>query len=598
MENFMMEKKHHLNGLREMLDQWKTNMHEQFSQVFTTLGRKTSPNDTALAITTRSRTTTRNLPYPASHTSPLPYEQTNNDEIRSKEPLVNPAIETSISPTYYQPSKSSYIPFPSRLKNPKKRMRMRSWTPIIGNDPHHYRHTRWEDEPAMISLYQQDAKSRLIRWILLLQEFDIEIYDKKGAENRAADHMSRLENHELKKLTKAKIKDMFLEVKLMSISDQSNEPWLHLGCLITSAPILLTFPNLLKDPEEDPEEELKVEAEDDVPPPATPPVGSPITPPSLSESSSDMEDVAPIVANEALEMPPIGSTYEVGGPSSVSLFPPFYLHGREIARLDDNTELLLSNVKYLERCEKKRKAEMEASSSEIRKVKKCMDEIGGDLGDEMQFSNLVKNRVTKLVDKDQEKAEEMEKIKKQRLGRGAMDVCPDDGVDGPASFGESKPPKPPRSPSSSQIMPPKMMKRKAVKKMEDKVMFAASTFKGRALTWWNRNVHTLGLVNANRIPWTEFKLMMTTEYCPVTEIQRIEEELWTLTLKGDDIEACDNHFHELALMCSDLVPNEKKKTKWCMKGFSERIKGNITSSRPTTLHDAINLAQELVEQAV
>ncbi|CAL1388775.1 unnamed protein product [Linum trigynum] len=38
-----------------------------------------------------------------------------------------------------------------------------------------------------------DAKPRLIRWILLLQEFDIEIRDKKGAENVAADHLSWLE---------------------------------------------------------------------------------------------------------------------------------------------------------------------------------------------------------------------------------------------------------------------------------------------------------------------------------------------------------------------------------------------------------------------
>nr|GFC45292.1 hypothetical protein [Tanacetum cinerariifolium] len=90
-------------------------------------------------------------------------------------------------------------------------------------------------------------------------------------------------------------------------------------------------------------------------------------------------------------------------------------------------------------------------------------------------------------------------------------------------------------------------------------MFAASTFEGRALTWWNGNVHTLRLVNANRIPCVEFKSMMTTEYCPATEIQRMEEELWTLTLKGDDIEAYNNRFHELALMCPDLVPNEKKK---------------------------------------
>ncbi|GJR99633.1 putative reverse transcriptase domain-containing protein [Tanacetum coccineum] len=101
---------------------------------------------------------------------------------------------------------------------------------------------------------------------------------------------------------------------------------------------------------------------------------------------------------------------------------------------------------------------------------------------------------------------------------------------------------------------------------EDKVMFTASTFEGRALTWWNGNVHTLGLVNANRIPWTDFKSMMTTEYCPATEIQRMEQELWTLTLKGDDTR--------------------------------HTTIGNITSSKPTTRHEAINMARELVEQAV
>nr|GEU60150.1 hypothetical protein [Tanacetum cinerariifolium] len=77
-------------------------------------------------------------------------------------------------------------------------------------------------------------------------------------------------------------------------------------------------------------------------------------------------------------------------------------------------------------------------------------------------------------------------------------------------------------------------------------------------------------------------------------IKKIEQ---TLTLKGDDIEAYNNRFHELALMRPDLVPTKKKVDRY-IKGFLERIKGNITSSKPVTLHDAINMARELVEQAV
>ncbi|GKA38677.1 hypothetical protein Tco_0731228 [Tanacetum coccineum] len=58
-----------------------------------------------------------------------------------------------------------------------------------------------------------------------INKFDIEIRDKKGAENLAADHLSQLENPDLGKLTKAEIRDLFPEERLIEISDKNNEPW-------------------------------------------------------------------------------------------------------------------------------------------------------------------------------------------------------------------------------------------------------------------------------------------------------------------------------------------------------------------------------------
>ena len=68
---------------------------------------------------------------------------------------------------------------------------------------------------------KKDAKPRLIRWVLLLQEFDVEIKNKKGTENLVADHLSRLEGAR----EDVPVNDEFPDEKLLAIEEKKAVPW-------------------------------------------------------------------------------------------------------------------------------------------------------------------------------------------------------------------------------------------------------------------------------------------------------------------------------------------------------------------------------------
>nr|GEY50898.1 hypothetical protein [Tanacetum cinerariifolium] len=102
--------------------------------------------------------------------------------------------------------------------------------------------------------------------------------------------------------------------------------------------------------------------------------------------------------------------------------------------------------------------------------------------------------------------------------------------------------------------------------VENQVKFATCTLLGAALTWWNGHVRTLGHDAAYAMTWEILKKKLTEKYCPKGETKKLEIELWNLKV--------DKY----------------------ISGLPDNIHRNVMSTRPKTLDDAIELANDLMDQ--
>nr|GFB60972.1 reverse transcriptase domain-containing protein [Tanacetum cinerariifolium] len=80
------------------------------------------------------------------------------------------------------------------------------------------------------------------------------------------------------------------------------------------------------------------------------------------------------------------------------------------------------------------------------------------------------------------------------------------------------------------------------------------------------------------------------------KVKKLEIELLNLKVRDNDIPAYTNRFQELALICTKFVSNETEKVNKYISGLPYNIYGNVKSSKPKTLDETIELANDLMDQ--
>ncbi|GJZ93038.1 reverse transcriptase domain-containing protein [Tanacetum coccineum] len=100
----------------------------------------------------------------------------------------------------------------------------------------------------------------------------------------------------------------------------------------------------------------------------------------------------------------------------------------------------------------------------------------------------------------------------------------------------------------------------------------------------------MGIEQANQITWTGLKRLLMNKYCPRTEIKKMEDEFYGLTVNGSDLKTYIRRFQELTILCPNMVPNSEKLMEAFIGGLPQSIEGNVTASKPQTLEKAINIS--------
>nr|GEZ37746.1 hypothetical protein [Tanacetum cinerariifolium] len=117
------------------------------------------------------------------------------------------------------------------------------------------------------------------------------------------------------------------------------------------------------------------------------------------------------------------------------------------------------------------------------------------------------------------------------------------------------------------------------------VKYATCTLQNSALTWWNSYKRTIGVDAAYAMKWTGLMKLMTEVYCLRNEVQKMEAELWNLTVKGNDLTA---YIQRVMLQGVLRIKEGWKVTQGITVGSNRHSKGKTTGQNVAIAYTARN----------
>ncbi|GJY77866.1 putative ribonuclease H-like domain-containing protein [Tanacetum coccineum] len=137
----------------------------------------------------------------------------------------------------------------------------------------------------------------------------------------------------------------------------------------------------------------------------------------------------------------------------------------------------------------------------------------------------------------------------------------------------------------------------AIKKLVADSLFAALEAQAANMANTNNTTRPREAPVARKCSYKEFMSCQPINF-KGTEgaVQKIEDEVYHLTVNGNDLKAYVRRFQKLATLCPTMVPDSEKMMEVFIGGLPRSIEGNVTAYKPQTLEKAINIAQRLMDQ--